>query len=265
MFASKSTATTTHTESQSDATRKISLIGGIFFLLTFVHVAILPLYNEVLTNPDFILGAGEDTAVRLGAVFDLITAFCGIATGVILFQVLRRQQLGIALGYVAVRTFEAVMIVSGTFCLLAIVTLRDEFAGATGAEAANLSAIGSSLVAVRDWTFFFGPGLCAGLGNGLLLGYLMYRSGLVPRNMALLGVIGGPLSLVGLTFVLFGQWDQTGEMQFLFTLGEIAWELSLSVYLIVKGFKPSPITAEIGHDSRPQTPSSAPVASQAAI
>jgi hypothetical protein len=101
---------------------------------------------------------------------------------------------------------------------------------------------------MRDWTFFFGPGLCAGLGNGLLLGYLMFRSGLVPRNMALLGVIGGPLSLVGLVFVLFGQWEQDAPEQFLFTLGEIVWELSLSIYLIVWGFKPSPITADADVD-----------------
>jgi hypothetical protein len=233
------------------------LIAGIFFLLTFVHVAILPLYDDILNDPDFILGAGDDTAVRLGAIFDLVTALCGIATGVVLFQALRYQQLGIALGYVAVRTFEALMIVSGTLCLLAIVTLREDFTGTTGAEAANLSAIGSAFVAFRDWTFFFGPGLCAGLGNGLLLGYLMLRSGLVPRNMALLGVIGGPLSLVGLVFVLFGQWSQTGEAQFLFTLGEIAWELSLSVYLIVKGFKPSPITARL--DSGELEPEPLPV------
>jgi hypothetical protein len=229
--------------------RRISLVAGIFFLLTFVHVAILPLYDEILTNPDFILGAGDATAVRLGAIADLLTALFGGATGVILFQVLRRQNVAVALGYAAVRTFEAVMIVSGTFCLLAIVTLREEFAGATGAEAANLTAIGNALVAFRDWTFFFGPGVCSGLGNGLLLGFLMFRSGLVPRNMALLGVIGGPLSLVGLIFVLFGQWEQDEPPQFLFTLGEIAWELSLSVYLIVKGFRPSPIRAEVDRES----------------
>jgi len=231
-----------------DNARKISLVAGIFFLLTFVHVAILPLYNEVLTNSDFILGAGSVTPVRLGAIFDLATAICGGATGVVLFQVLRRQQLGFALGYVGVRIFESVMIVVGTLCLLGIVTLRQDNAGATGADATSLSAIGNALVAVRDWTFFFGPGVCAGLGNGVLLGDLMLRSGLVPRNMALLGVIGGPLSLVGLTFVLFGVWQQDAPIQFLFTIGEIAWELSLSIYLIVWGFKPSPITAELNQE-----------------
>jgi hypothetical protein len=223
------------------SSRRISLVAGIFFLLTFIHALILFLYEDILDDPDFILGAGDDTPVRLGALVDLFTGFAGVATGVLLFQVLRRQHRGIALGYVGVRIFEAVMIVTGTLCLLAIVTLREEPGGATAADQATLTAIGAALVAVRDWSFFFGPGLCAGFGNGLLLGYLMWRSGLVPRNMALLGVIGGPLSLIGLTFVLFGQWDQDDPAQFFFTLGEIAWELSLSIYLIVWGFRPSPI------------------------
>jgi hypothetical protein len=264
MFFSKPATAATYQEAEPNW-RRVSLIAGIFFLLTFVHVAILPLYDEVLSNPDFILGAGDTTPVRLGAVFDLLTGLFGIATGVVLFQALRRQQLATALGYFAMRTFEAVMIVVGTLCLLAIVTLRESTGDVTGAEAANLSSIGSALVAIRDWTFFFGPGLCSGLGNGLLLGFLMYRSGLVPRRMALLGVIGGPLSLVGLTFVLFGQWEQEGEMQFLFTLGEIAWELSLSFYLIIKGFRPSPILGNSPREVTPDSIPAAPVASPAAV
>jgi hypothetical protein len=224
-------------------TRQIALVAGIFFALTFIHVMILPLYDDVLNDPDFILGAGDVTLVRLGALVELITVVANVATGVVLFQVLRRQQLAIALGYVAVRIFESTIIAVGTVCLLAIVVLREDLAGATGADAANLSAIGRSLVAIRDWTFVFGPGLCSGFGNGLLLGYLMFRSGLVPRNMALLGIVGGPLSLVGCVFVLFGQWEQDAPTQFLFTVGEIAWELSLTVYLLVKGFRPSPILA----------------------
>lgn len=249
MNASIAMGTATRQRDQADATRKISLVAGSFFLLTFIHVLILPLYDEVLTNANFILGAGDVTLVRLGALVEVITIIANAATGVLLFQVLKRQHEGIALGYVAVRVFESTVIAIGTMCLLAIVVLREDLAGATGADAGSLSAIGSALVAVRDWTFFFGPGLCAGFGNGLLLGYLMFRSGLVPRNMALLGLIGGPLSLVGLTFVLFGQWEQDAPQQFFFTLMEIAWELSLSFYLIFKGFKPSPITEKVNAET----------------
>jgi hypothetical protein len=232
-------------------TRKIALVGGLFFALTFIHVLILPLYDGILNKPDFVLGAGDDTPVRLGAIAEIITAIANVATGVILFQVLRRQQLGIALGYVAVRTFESTIILVGTVCLLGVVTLREDLGGGVTTDAANLTAISAALVGVRDWTFLFGPGLCAGFGNGLLLGYLMLRSGLVPRWMALIGVIGGPLSLVGCTFVLFGQWEQDAPQQFLFTIGEIAWELSLTVFLIARGFNTTPITRELDQELSP--------------
>ena len=222
------------------SSRKVSLVAGIFFALTFVHVAILFLYDSVLNDADFILN-GNDTPVRLGALSELIVIVANVATAVTLFQVLRRQNEGIALGYVAVRTFESTMIAIGTLSVLSLVTLREDLAVVAGADATHLTDLGASLVAIHDWTFLFGPGLCSGFGNGLLLGYLMLRSGLVPRNMALIGVIGGPLSLVGCMFVLFGAWDQDAPPQFAFTIGEIVWELSLTFYLIFKGFKPSPI------------------------
>ncbi len=238
---------------EADATRRLSLVAGIFFLLTFVHVAIFPFYDGVLNNSNFILGAGGATGVRLGAVVEVIVVIANAATGVILFQILRFQQPAIALGYVAVRIFESTVIAIGTMCLLAIVTLR-EGGQAAGVDTATLVTIGKSLVAVRDWTFFFGPGLCAGFGNGVLLGYLMYRSGLVPRNMALLGLIGGPLSIIGLLFVLFGAWDQDAPAQLLFTVVEIAWELSLSIFLIVKGFNAAPIADAFENESAQRLP-----------
>jgi hypothetical protein len=244
-----STTTRTSQTNEPYTARGISLIGGLFFLLTFIHVGILFLYDDILNDANFVLGSGSVDAVRIGAIIEIITAIANVATGVILFQVLRRQQLAIATGYVAVRIFESTTILIGTICLLSVLTLREGIAGTAGVDASTLTAISSALIAIRDWTFFFGPGLCAGLGNGLLLGFLMLRSGLVPRNMALLGVIGGPLSLVGLTFVLFGAWPQAGEAQFFFTLGEIAWEFSLSIYLIVKGFKASAFTAEIQREA----------------
>jgi hypothetical protein len=136
---------------------------------------------------------------------------------------------------------ESTIIVVGLISLLAVVTLRQDLAGAAGSDRATLDVVGRALVAIKDGTLLLGPAYCAGLGNGLLLGYLMYRSGLVPRRMALLGVIGGPLSVVGATCVLFGAWEQTSATQFIFTIPEIAWEASLGIYLIVKGFRPSPI------------------------
>jgi hypothetical protein len=223
--------------------RKIALVAGIFFALTFVHIPALLFYDPVINNTEFVLGDGDVTSVRVGALLELVVIVANVATAVTLFRVLRRQNEGIALGYVALRIFESTIIAVGALALLSIVTLRQD--AAPGADAARLTDIAATLVAVHEWAFFYGPGLCAGFGNGLLLGYLMLRSGLVPRNMALLGVIGGPLSVLGLMFVLFGQWEQSDPTQLLFTVGEIAWEASLTVYLIVWGFRRTPITAEV--------------------
>ena len=122
--------------------------------------------------------------------------------------------------------------------------MRQEFAGAAGADAASLVPIGRALVAVHDATFLLGPGFLAGLGNGILLGYLMYRSGLVPRGMAMLGLIGGPLLIASFVAVLFGLYAQVSLPSAIATIPEFLWELSLGIYLVVKGFNPSPIIAE---------------------
>ena len=97
---------------------------------------------------------------------------------------------------------ECVFIAVGILSLLTVVTLRQE--AAAGADAASLLAVGESLVALHDWTFLLGPGFVVGVGNGLILGYLMYTSGLVPRGMAVLGLIGGPLLIASGVAMLFG-------------------------------------------------------------
>lgn len=227
---------------QSPQQRSTARIAGVWFVITFVaSIPALLLYDPVLNDTGYVLGAGADTRVQLGAFLEVVTAIAGIATAVVLFPIVKRQSEAISLGYVATRILESTIIVVGFISLLAVVTLRQDLAGAAGAERATLDTVGRALVAVKDGTFLLGPAYCAGLGNGLLLGYLMFRSGLVPRRMALLGVIGGPLSAVGATFVLFGAWEQTSATQFIVTILEIAWEASLGIYLIVKGFRPSPI------------------------
>ena len=123
---------------------------------------------------------------------------------------------------------------------MSVVALRQDLAGTDSANA-SLVTVGRSLVALHDQTFLLGPQFCAGLGNGILLGYLMWRSGLVPRPMALFGLIGGPLALVGGVGVLFGLWEDPSATLLLFTAAEIVWELSLSIYLLARGFRPSPI------------------------
>jgi hypothetical protein len=142
---------------------------------------------------------------------------------------------------VASRVVESTLIAVGIVSLLSVLTLRQDLAGAAGTDRPALLTVGRSLVAVHDWTMVLGPTLLAGLGNGLLLGYLMYRSGLVPRGMAVLGLIGGPLVFLSGLAVLLGVVDQVSAWTAVATIPEFAWELSLGIYLIAKGFRPSPI------------------------
>lgn len=144
----------------------------------------------------------------------------------------------VSLGYVALRIVESTLIVVGLISLMSVVTLRDDLGGS--GDSASLSVAGHALVALHDWTFLLGPQFCAGFGNGLLLGYLMYKSGLVPPRAALVGLVGGPLAFLGGVFVLFGALDQPSSGLFVLTAPEIAWEAFIAIYMTFWGFRPVP-------------------------
>jgi hypothetical protein len=232
------------------STRTIATVTGWFFLVTFITSipAAFVFYPPVLNDPNYIISAGADMGVKFGALLEVILVVANIGTAVVLYPLVKRQNHTVALGYVTARVMESAMIAVGILSILSVVSLRQEFAGATGADAASLVPIGSAVVAVHDWTFLLGPGFLAPLGNGILLGYLMYRSGLVPRGMAMLGLIGGPLLLVAFVGVLFGVFAQVSLPVAIATIPEFLWELSLGIYLIVKGFLPSPIIEEYERD-----------------
>ena len=229
--------------------RRTALIAGIWFAITFIaSIPALLLFDPVLNDTDYILGAGSITRIEVGALLEIILVVANIASAVVFYPVLKRQNQAVALGYVASRTVESIIIAVGVIAVMSVVTLRQDIGGAGAADPATLEIAGRSLVAIKDWTFLFGPAFCSGFGTGVLLGYLMYRSGLVPRQLALFGLIGGPISGAGAIAVLFGAWDQTDAIQFILTLGEIVWELSLTIYLIVKGFRSVPIAEAYDRD-----------------
>jgi hypothetical protein len=232
---------------EANSTRKIALAAGVLFLITFVTSipAQLMLYHPLLTDPaKYVLGTGGDPAVSLGALLEVMLAISGVGTAVVLYPVLKRQNGIVALAYVTSRLLESAAILVGIFSVLSVLTLRQHVAGAAGTDTASLITAARSLVAVHDAAFLLGPTLLAGVGNGCLLGYLMYRSGLVPRRMALLGLIGGPLVIAATVCVLFGLFKAGSAPQAISTAPEFVWELSFGIYCTVKGFKPSPITAE---------------------
>jgi hypothetical protein len=211
----------------------------VLFLITFVtSIPALLLYDPVLNDHGYITGGGADTRVALGAVLELILIIANVGTAVVLFPVLKRQSESLALGYVAARVVECAFIAVGILSVLAVLTLRQDLAG-PGADAATLKTVGRALVAIKDWTFVLGPGFVVGVGNGLILGYLMYRSGLVPRRMAVLGLVGGPLVCASGIAVVFDAIEPGSIGQGIATIPEILWELSLGIYLTVKGFRPA--------------------------
>jgi hypothetical protein len=217
-------------------TRKIAFWAGVSFIITFVASipAAFYFYAPVLDHADYVLGAGADNRVAFGALLEVILVVANIATAVVLYPVVKRQNESVALGYVASRTVESMIIAVGVISLLAVVTLRQGLSGAAGAV-----PLGQTLVAIHDWTFLLGPGILPGIGNGLLLGYLMYRSELVPRGMAVVGLIGGSLLIVGAIPVFFGTYEQGSTVSALLTIPEIIWEAFLGIYLTFKGFKTS--------------------------
>jgi len=215
--------------------RKTSLVAGIFYLLTFVSIPTLFLYSSV-RGPNYILGPGPDSPVILGAILEMIVALTGIGTAVTLYPVLKKQNQGRALGFVGSRVLEAATIYAGITSLLSIVTLRQAGAGA------GALVTGQALAAQYYWTFLFGQSFIPAV-NAVLLGSLLYQSRLVPRGLPVLGFIGAALLVTAWGGTMFGLLGQVSTASALFALPIALWEFSLGVYLVVKGFKPSHITA----------------------
>jgi hypothetical protein len=224
------------------AMRKTALGAGIFYLLTFAtSIPQLGLYHDVLEDPDFVLGAGSETPVLVGSFLEVLVGLTGIATAVILYRVTRRVDPKAAIAFVGTRVLEAAMIFVGIISVLAVLTLRQD---AAGADAGALTTTAKALVAVHDWTFLLGPGVMAAV-NAICLGSVLYRSRLVPRILPTLGLIGAPLLLTSCTLTLFGVHDQVSGSAMLMVLPIAVWEFSLGVWLTVKGFSPSPVVDEI--------------------
>ena len=231
--------------------QKIARVTGVLFLITYITSIppVLFLYGPLLDDPRYILGGGAaDNGLALGALLELILIIANIGTAVVLYPVVKRVSEILALGFVTARVVESVFIAVGILSVLSMVTLRQE--AAAGADAGSLLAVGESLVAVQKWTFLLGPGFVVGVGNGLILGYLMYRSRLMPRGLALLGLIAGPVLLARFVGILFGVFESLGVLGSLMVVPEFLWEgFVLGIWLTVRGFNPSAV-ARLEHESQ---------------
>ena len=230
--------TTTPKRAPMDSMRKTALVAGVFYLITFISIPTLALYGTVLKDPAYILSSGSGTGVSWGALLEVIVALAGIGTAITLFPVLKRQNEAFALGFVTTRVLEASMIFIGVVSLLSLGTLRQDLGAAAGADAGSLVTTGASLVATYNSAFLLGQTLMPGM-NALLLGYLMYRSGLVPRVIPALGLIGGPLMISSVIGQILGINEQVSAWSLIALLPIFTWELSLGLWMAIKGFKAS--------------------------
>jgi hypothetical protein len=225
-------------------TRRISFAFGVLYLITFAtSIPALLFFQPVLDDPvGYVANGGSDNQIFFGAFLELLLIIANIGTAVVVYPILKRQNHILALGYVTARIVESAFILVGILAVLSIVTLSQQDAG--GDE----GAIAYTLAALKDWTFILGPGWVVGVGNGLILGYLMYRSGLVPRPLAALGLIGGPLIVLSGTLVMFDVTELHGTVQGLATIPEFIWELGLGIYATVWGFRRTAVLAQYERD-----------------
>src|SRR4028119_1655514 len=224
-------------------TEKIVRVTGVLFVITFITSIppVLFLYRPLLDDPRYIVGGAADNGVYLGELLELILIVANIGTAVVLYPVVKRVNEILALGFVTARVIECAFIAVGVLSILSLVTLRQQ--AAPGADAGSLDAVGRALLAVQSWIFLLGPGFVVGIGNGLILGYLMYRSGLVPRGMALLGLVAGPFLIARFVGILFGVFEPMSVLGSLMVVPEFVWELSFGIWLVVKGFNPSAVAS----------------------
>ena len=219
--------------------RRTALVAGVFYLITYVSIPSLSLYVPVKAA-DFAIGSAASTGAQLGCFLEVIVALASIGTAVTLFPVLRRQNEGMALGFVASRTLEGAMIFAGVASLLSLVALQQP--GASGADAASMTVVGQALVAFYNGAFLVGQSMMPAV-NAVLLGTLLYRSRLVPRIIPMFGLVGAPLQITAVLLTIFGVVGRTSSAVAILVIPIVLFELSVGIYLLVKGFKQSPLTA----------------------
>jgi len=239
--------TTQHTPSRGgttvDPTRRAATIVGWLFVLTYItSIAAKIGFYPPLFEGNYVTGPDQDTRVLWGAFSEAILIIANIGTATALYTVIKQRHPNLAISFVTARVMESVFIGVGILSVLTVVTLRQDYASTDGAAAAGLTAVGDAFIALQEWTFALGPNFVVGVGNGCILGYIMYQTGLVPRRLAMFGLIGGPLIILSGSAAMLGVIELDGTWQMLSAAPEFIWELGLGIYLIVKGFR-APTTA----------------------
>lgn len=217
---------------------------GLLFLITYAtSIPALLLFGPVLNDAHYVAGAGVDTQIKFAALLEFVLIVANIGSAVVLYPLVRRRFPVASLGFVTARIMESAFIGMGILSVLSVVSLR-----ASGGDGAILPVVAAALVAVKDWSFQFGPGLVVPIGNGMLLGWMMYRSGMMPRRLAMLGLVAGPVLFTASVGILFGVLDKGDPLYAIGVAPEFIWELVLGVYLTATGGR---VAALVDYDAVP--------------
>lgn len=225
--------------------KKSALIVGVLFILAAVTAIIgLILYDPILNGPDYLMkGSEHANQVILGALMELMLVVSAVGTATTMFPILRKYNETIALWHVFFRFLEAVIITIGIISVLSLLTLSREFAAAAAPDSASFQASGIVLKAIHDWTFLLGPLFMLGI-NTMMYSYIFYKSKLVPRFIPILGMTGATLVFICALLVMFGVIQQVSVLGAILALPVAANEMTLAVWLIVKGFNVSALSSE---------------------
>jgi hypothetical protein len=235
----------------ADPTRRAATIVGWLFIATYVtSISAKIWFYPPLFDGNYVTGPGQDTRVLWGAFAECLLIIANIGTATALYTVVRHRYPNLGLSFIAARIMESVFIGVGILAVLTVVTLRQDYAAAGDQSAAGLAAVGDAFLVMQEWTFNLGPAFVVGVGNGVILGWMMFRSGLVPRRLAVLGLVGGPFIIATGSAAVLGLIEPGGVVQNLSAAPEFFWELGLGIYLVVKGFR-TPAAQTVATEAAP--------------
>jgi len=221
-----------------NAHRTTARVVGLCFLAAMAGSLIGGgLLETILSAPDYLLAAAEhQTQLIVGVLLELVNATAVLAIGFLMFPVLKKHNEQLAVGYLAIRSVEAVVCSIIVIGPLALLTLSREYGQAGAAEAAYLQAAGALGIAERARVVGLLIPLFFSLG-AILFYTLLYRSRLLPRFISVWGFIGAALILI-INIANLGAELGLG-VTLVFVLPIILNEIFLGIWLIVRGFNPS--------------------------
>lgn len=217
--------------------RRNGILIGIFYIVAAVSAVVAVLCYDPVLNDNWYLAVinGKKTELLVGVLNDLFLVMAAVGTAIMLFPYLRRWNEHLALGYLCFRFMEAVFIAIGAVSILGLLQLSIHYEASGIHNQENLSDIGYLLQGLHRWTSMLGPNFMLGV-NTILYSYLLFRTRLVPRPLAMFGMVTAVLVFTAGLLEMFGALEPYSAAKGFLALPVGVYEMSLAAFLIVKGF-----------------------------